>query len=213
MRYIMNVQKSSRIRWSLLLLILASAYFLVVYVLQADPASLRAEPTSGTCIHHQRHLIAKGRTSEEKPWTVMATIRNNGSCNYWLLGMEFFPSGTYAGSWRGAWGIPAGGHLPQSFTISAQDESEGSKRAFSGVVSARVKAVVLTMSNNARFTIHPKLPPLRLRERFVWLRNMRYFMYLYPAGKNVKTVTLLSGCGKVIEKLSGLEGGFEGSGV
>ena len=145
-----------------------------------------------------------------KPWKVIATIQKNGSCNRWLFGMEFFPIGTAAGSWQGGWGIPARGHLPSDFTMGARDEFEGSERAFSGVVGARVRTVVLTTSSGDRITIHPKLPKAGLREQFVWLRNMRYFICYYPTGHHARIAKLFDSHGELIDTIRGEEGGFDG---
>lgn len=210
MRYSKKMPKSSGVRWGLLLLALASVYFLVAYVLQADPATSQSDSSSGTCVQSQHQLIAGGHSPAGKPWTITGTIRNNGGCNDWLFGMEFSPAGASAGSWRGAWGIPAAGHLSDNFTISARDESEGSERAFSGAAGVRVKTVMLTTSNGERLTIHPKLPPNRLRKRFVWLRNVRYFMRYYPTGQHAKVAKLFDSRGKLIYVVQGQEGGFDG---
>ena len=125
--------------------------------------------------------------------------------------MDFDLSDTLAGSWNWNWGIPAGGYLSNKFTISGGDEAENfSERAFSGTAGARVKTVVLTMSNGERLIIHPKLPPLVLRRRFVWLRNVRYFVRYYPSGRRVKVATLRNAQGEMIEKIRGSEGEFQG---
>ena len=194
------MQYSSRMRRGLwLLFVLASACI------------LQAAPASGACIPRQHHLIAKGRSVGGNPWTVTGTVRNNASCKSWLFGMDFVLSDTLAGSWNWNWGIPAGGHLSNKFTISGGDEVEGfSERAFSGTAGARVKTIVLTMSNGERVPIHPKLPPLVLRRRFVWLRNVCYFVYYYPSGRRLKVATLRNSRGEIIEKVWGSEGEFQG---
>lgn len=210
MRYPAGMHKSPRVQWGFLLLGLASTYFLLTYVLPAVSSSSQGVPASGTCIHRQHHLIAKGRSPGDRRWTVTGTIRNSGSCGYWLFGMNFVFSGPNAGAWRGAWGILAGGHLSNSFTIGAQDETESSEQVFSGVVGSRVKTILLTISNGDRLVIHPKLPRQRLRKRFVWLRSMRYFVHYYNTGQHVKVARLLNSQGEIIFTARGEEGVFEG---
>lgn len=210
MRYSKDMLKSSGTRWALLLLTFASVYFLVAYVLLADPATPQPESASGTCVKSQRQLIARGHSPAGAPWTVTGTIRNTGGCKYWLFGMEFVPAGKSAGSWRGAWAIPPRSRLSDRFTIGAWDEFEESERAFSGVSGARIRTVVVTTSNGERLTIHPKLPPDRLRRRFVWLRNVRYFMRYYPTGQHAKVARLFDSHGKLIHTVQGQEGGFTG---
>jgi hypothetical protein len=127
--------------------------------------------------------------------------------------MEFKPSGGVAGSTSWRWGVPAGGHLSQAFTVDAQDEVAGSGRAFYGTVGSSVRIVKVQMNGGKSLTLHPKLPAQHLRKRFVWLRGMRYFMRFHPAGVHPKVVTLLDSDGREIEKLTGLEGEFSGPGV
>lgn len=160
------------------------------------------------CIHRQEHSIAEGRSPNGKHWTVTASIRNNGNCRTWLFSLDFRPSGTLRGSSRWGWRIPAGGHLSRVFMIKAQDESAGSDRVFYGAVGKRVKTIELTMSKGKRIVAHPKLPPMALRERFVWLRNVRYFLRYYPAGEHVGVARLFDARGGLIDVVRGSEGEF-----
>jgi hypothetical protein len=61
--------------------------------------------------------------------------------------------------------------------------------------------------------IKPKLPAKKLREKFVWLRNVHYAMRFYPAGSHAIKATLYSQDGKVVERLSSMEGAFTGPDV
>ena len=202
--------KSSGTRWGLLLVALASVYLLVVYVLQANPARSQLDSSSGTCVQSQRQLIAQGHSPAGKPWTVTGTIRNDGSCGAWLFGVDFVPYGTRAGSWSSAWRIRAGGHTSDSFVVTAQDEVKDSERAFSGVSGARIRTVEVITSSGEHLMIHPKLPPNRLRKRFVWLRNVRYFMRYYPTGQHAKVTKFFDSHGKLIDTVRGEEGAFNG---
>jgi hypothetical protein len=170
---------------------------------------LLVAPAFGACIHRQHHLIAQGPSPSGKRWTVTAMIHNNGSCEAWLLGIDVRPSGTPRGSSSWGWSIQAGGHLSNGFTISARDENDGSVRTFYGAAGERVRTIVLMMSNGENLTIHPKLPRMQFRKRFVWLRNMRYFVRYYPPGHHVRAATLLNSRGEVIEKRGGEEGSFD----
>lgn len=117
--------------------------------------------------------------------------------------MNFTPSGTRAGSWSwGRW-IENGGHLPDGFGIVGEDEISEVGRVFSGFVGGRIRTVAVTLSNGKHLTIHPKLPRLRQRDRFVWLRGLRYFVRFYPVGGRAKVVKLLDANGKVLEVKGG----------
>ena len=186
-----------------LLALLASAV-LVQMAMASSWEPLAAEQ----CIHRQKHLVAEGRNPNGKHWTVTASVRNNGSCRTWLFSMDFRSSGTPRGSSSWGWRIPAGGHLPMKFTINAQDESAGSVQAFYGAVGTHVKTIELTVSKGEHTIVHPKLPPLALRKRFVWLRNVQYFLDYYSAGGHVRVARLFDARGGLIDVVRGSEGEF-----
>jgi len=186
-----------------LLAFVMSAVFVHVAI-----ASPHAMLSAKRCVLPQEHLIAEGKNPNGKRWTVTGSVHDNGGCRSWLFSMDFRPSGTLTGSSRWAWRIPAGGHLPTNFTMNAQDESAGSVRAFYGAVGIRIKAIQLIMGNRKHIVVRPKLAPLALRERFVWLRNVRYFVRYYSPGEQVRDARLLNAQGGLIGVVRGEEGEF-----
>ncbi len=98
------------------------------------------------CVHRQEDQLASGPSTGTKPWTIAASIHNNGSCNSWLFEVSVSPFGTRVGSWRSGWGIPAGGSLPGKFRIGAVDEAGNGRQAFGGIVAARVSTIELVTS-------------------------------------------------------------------
>ena len=209
-QYVLGMQKSSRKRWGFVLLGLASAYFLLVYLLPGFGGSTQGATVSAPCTQRQQQSIAKGRSPSGSRWSIAARISNDGSCRNWLLDMDFVPSGGRRGRWTVGWGIPADGHLSSGFTIGALDEASVSERVFMGVVGARVRSVIVTNSKGDRLKIHPKLPSAPLRKRLGWLRNMRYFIRYYPRGQHARVVKLLDADGRVIYAARGEEGEFTG---
>lgn len=208
------MQISAKTRWSLGLVGLAAAFLLASYGLPAISSSSSKEMSgSGKCIQPQQQLVDRGLNPAGDPWTITASIRQNDGCDSWLLGSKFVPAGKVRGSFSFGWGIPSGGHLSDAFTIDARDESSNSERVFGGAVGGRVTRIVVQLSNGGPLTIRPELPAQRLRKKFVWLRNVRYAMRFYPAGSHATKVTLYSADGKVVEKLSPIEGAFAGPGV
>lgn len=204
---------SEKIRWSLGLVSLAVAFLFAVYVLPAFSASPETANGSEQCVQKQEKLVDSGLNPSGDPWTIKATIRKNDGCDSWLFVSKFVPAGKVRGSFSFGWGIPAGGHLSNAFTIGAQDESSNSERVFAGAVGGRVTRIIVQMSSGGPLTIRPKLPAKRLREKFVWLRNVRYIMRFYPAGSYATKVTLYSADGKVVERLRPVEGEFSGPAV
>ena len=204
---------SAKTRWALGLVSLAATFLFAVYVLPAFSASHGGASGSGKCSPPQKQLVERGLNPSGDPWTITAGVRNNSGCDSWLFVSKFVPAGKVRGSFAFGWGIPAGGHLSDSFTIGARDESSNSERVFGGMVGARVKRIVVQMSSGGSLAIRPTLPAKNLREKFVWLRNVRYVMRFYPAGSHATNVSLYSADGKVVERVSPIEGAFTGPGV
>ena len=185
-----------------------AACLLLAIVLNVRPWA-QSNQTARTCKHRQP--VAHGDSPKGIPWTVAVSIRDNGrNCSSWLLGFEFRPDRKpYSHSWEEeidrhipmpgsfswGWGIPAGGNLPNDFTISGQDAYEGTERVFAGAAGGGVKSITLTMSNGRHVAVRPRLPSLALRRRFVWLRNLRYFVSYYSLGSNVQEATVRSAKG------------------
>lgn len=188
------------------LLALALLYLAVVYVV---PAFSNPERASSNCTLHERHVIGSGALPDHRAWRVVADVRSNGGCSTWLLRVEFYPFGTYAGSWRGSWGIPAKGHLASNFAISAQDAFNPAKRAISGIIGKRVKKVVAVTTDGSYLVIRPQLPPRRLMLHNVWLRNFRFFVRYYSPGTRVRIIRLFNSDGKSLGVVHGEEGEFD----
>lgn len=179
----------------IILFSLAGAYLLLVYGLPLFQESSRA---AGDCPQPQKQLLASGRSPHGADWAVTAGVHITGDCEDWLLSVGFNPTGSPPGSWSYGFGIPAGGHLPNSFTISARDEVEDAERVVGGIVGSRVRSIEFVMSKGSRIVTHPRLPTQKQRRRFTWLRNMRYFLRFYPTGRRVKAVRLLDKSRKTI---------------
>lgn len=187
-------------------------------------ASADGGSQNSQCI--QREQVARGISPHHIPWGVFGSLRpNGGDCSTWLLGFEFRPQkGPYQPPWEhgatGApmpgsfswqWEVPSGGSLPSDFVLNARDEYEGSERTFAGAAGIHAKEITLALTNGHRLTIHPRLPSLGLRKRFVWLRNLRYFVQYYSRGAHVKLATVRNANG-VIARIKGQQGSF-GTGV
>ena len=161
-------------------------------------------PTAGAaCIARHRVPIASGASPEGQAWTVEGEIGNNGSCREWLFGMEFSLPG--AVNWGSGTGIPAGGHLSNSYTIEASDDlqEDGAWRVLSGLVAGDVAKVAATLSNGKRLTIKPRSAPASLWRKVVWLKNVRYFVQYYPPSGFVTSASLFSASGQLLYRTSG----------
>jgi hypothetical protein len=186
------------------------AFLAAVYVLPGAFASSNgAGASSETCVPRHKVVVDRGDHAG-RPWLISAGVEKNPSCSFLLLKMEFSPLAETRGSWTGGWGIPAHGHLSDAATIAAGDHLEGSERSVSGVVGSRVRRVVFKMSTGHEIVVNPKLPSEALRERFVWLHGLRYFLRFYPTGEHVRAARLLDAKGKLISIVRADEGEIEG---
>lgn len=200
----------SKVFWAGLLFVVAGFYLLLTVFILPAFSNANGGATSAACTQAQKYEIATGVSPGGVNWSVTGTLKNNGGCESWLLGMNFEPSGTRRGSWSGAWQIPAGGHLPKKATIAAQDDASGHERCVSGVVGSSVNRIIFQVSGGKNLIIHPKLPSMAIRTKFAWLRGLRYFVRYYGARKHVTKVQLLGQHGQLIYVTSGEEGLFEG---
>jgi len=160
----------------------------------------------GSCIERHGILLEKGTSPSGLPWSVEGTIGNNGSCRDWLFGMEFEIEG--AAYWGWGTGIPAGGHLRRGFGIEASDDllEDGSDRVVSGTVNGEVAKVQFTLSNNKHLVVRPKAPAKRLRQKVVWLRNVRYFVDYYHPDGFVTGVATFDASGRMLYRDKTFEG-------
>lgn len=193
------------------LFLLATIFLAGAYVVPSLSSSAGEDGRDSGCVDPTRVSVDHGRRANGNRWNVDSSVRNNGSCAHWLLGMHFSPIGTVQGSWKGAWDIPSKGHLSRSFTVSAQDESAGAERVISGVTGSRIRTVIVTTNSGNRVTLHPRLPSRDLRSRFVWLRGLRYFVRFYPTGQHAKAAVLKDAQGRVVSTVPAFEGTLEGS--
>lgn len=181
----------------------------LLLLLVATAAMVLASTADARCIPIKRHQvpIAKGASPSGFGWKVDGTIGNNGNnCHDWLFGMSFELEG--ATNWSSGTGIPAGGHLGRHTSVESSDNllMDGSDRVFSGTVSGEVAKVLVTLSNDKHLVIHPKLPPEKLRQKVVWLRDVKYFVFYYPPEGFVTGLRTFSRAGQLLYREKEYEG-------
>jgi hypothetical protein len=186
----------------------------VIVVALAVTGAPHADGRSGVaqCVKSKRLLLERGHDRAGERWEVAASIRANAGCATWLLKLEISPSGTRAGTWRWGRAIQPAGSLPASFSIAASDEVARVGRAFSGMTSGAVRSVVLHTKEGRALVIHPKRPPIGLRRRYVWLRNVKYFVRFFPRHDHARVAEGYGARHARLFKVLGSEGAFEGSG-
>ena len=192
-------------------MVIAVAYLTIFYLISSFLANSDGEAGSGKCIPYHKIGLAHGEHGGRQ-WRIGASIEKierRGQCSYWFLKVNFSPNGRSRGSWIEGWSVPAGGHLPLDATIDAYEAEDG--RSIGGVVGSRVRTVILWMTGGRTVVFHPQVPSHSLRERFVWLRGLRYFLWFHPAGEHPKMAKLLDGTGKVLYTAHSQEGELIGN--
>lgn len=203
------ISQESR-RWAYGIAALAAVYLVAFYVIPAFLANSDGDSGSGCTPHHNVHL--EHGEHEGRQWRIAASIgksERNSRCTYWLLKVNFSPTGRSRGSWTEGWSVPAGGHLSPDATIDAIEAEDG--RSIGGVVGSSVRSLVLEMTNGRTITVHPKIPKQDLRARFVWLRGLRYFLTFHSTNEHVKAARLLDSKGNVIYTAHAQEGELVGN--
>ena len=70
----------------------------------------------------------------------------------------------------------------------------------SGVTQGRVVELVVKMSDGQFLTVHPALAPPETRERFPWLRGLRFFDAFFPSSQEPLKVTAFDRAGRVLAR-------------
>jgi hypothetical protein len=181
-------------------LALVAVLLLFVQLLSHDAAA--------ACTKTRKVQIATGPSPGGSPWLVSAKKSSNGGrCDGWLFQVQFLLPNVI--SYSAAATIPVGGHTPKHFTISGLDGvgPDGLERVFSGYTGRDVASIAATLANGTQIELSPTYPPRRLRERYVWMRSFRYFVYYYSAASGVKKIALLSSGGRVLHRAKVEPGG------
>lgn len=188
-------------------IILGGLSVVIGVVALAAPRS--SDKRAGQCIEPVDQRVAEGISPSGSRWTYDGTIKTNGSCERWLLGAEFAPFGPHEQGWGGGIDIEARGSLSPDFALMAHDLPGPSQRAISGITGSRMREVLVWLGNGEEIVIRPHLVPKALGQRFVWLRNLRYFVRFYPEGSHVTKVRVRDATGKVTFSGGGVFGSFE----
>ncbi|HET8814504.1 MAG TPA: hypothetical protein VFM51_06075 [Solirubrobacterales bacterium] len=78
----------------------------------------------------------------------------------------------------------------------------------SGVTASRAVELQVEMNDGAVLTVVPVLPPRSLRQRFAWLRGLRFFDAFFSASQRAKVVTAFSQSGAVLGRSKSHRGRF-----
>lgn len=78
----------------------------------------------------------------------------------------------------------------------------------SGITNSRAVELQVEMNDGALLTVAPALPPRSLRQRFPWLRGLRFFDVFFSASQSAKMVTAFSQSGAMLGRSKSHRGRF-----
>ncbi|MGN6663869.1 MAG: hypothetical protein ACTHK6_06665 [Solirubrobacterales bacterium] len=100
--------------------------------------------------------------------------------------------------------------FPQTLNFTAgggSDIDDHSESDLNGVAAARTVKLQLKMDDGEVLVVDPTLPPYALRQRFPWLKGMRFFAIFFPDTERPKLVTAFDSRGHMLGR-SKSHGGF-----
>jgi hypothetical protein len=101
--------------------------------------------------------------------------------------------------------------VPDRFVFSAltgSDIDPYPESDLSGIAARRVDKLVVRMSKGHRLRFHPRLAPERVRERFKWVRGLRFFDRFYSSDRRPLVVKALDAQGHVLARRHSDRGSF-----
>jgi hypothetical protein len=162
---------------------------------------------SSSCIKPRKVEIGQGKSPGASSWKVQSAIKNNGSCEYWLLTIYFYLPGVT--NWGSGTSIEADGKLPPTQRIDAMDRrGRAGSAAFSGFAGSVVGKVRASFASGDHVDISPRYPPKRLRAQSSWLRGFVFFVRYHPVDNPVTSVAVFDRSDKLLYRVKGNAGSF-----
>lgn len=179
---------------------------LCLFVALAALLAPAAGAAGKSCITPHKVEFARGPSPLGPDWTASASVKKNGNCREWLFGVDFTVPGAY--NWGSGTGIRVGRHTDPYFNISGFDFplSGGETGVVGGYVGREVATIKLSMSDGRAIEIHPRLPRVQLRHKFVWMRGFRYFLRYYEGKSHVDAFRLFDRAGTLLYRKLNAEG-------
>lgn len=140
------------------------------------------------------------RLLEDSPrggdWYIEGQLDNNAKCRFRLLKVTFNPFGSDGVSWSGAYSLPIGGSLPNTFVIDSEQVREHGAIVYGGITSGNAVEVEAKTRSGKWVSIETQAPQMATPP--IWLRNLRYFIEYLPGDEKVERVRVRDKAGGIL---------------
>ena len=110
--------------------------------------------------------------------------------------MTFNPFGSDGVSWSGAYSLPIGGSLPNTFVIDSEQVREHGAIVYGGITSGNAVEVEAKTRSGKWVSIETQAPQMATPP--IWLRNLRYFIEYLPGDEKVERVRVRDKAGGIL---------------
>lgn len=153
--------------------------------------------TACACGEFQGPVVAHGKSLYGVPWRIKATLFSRTRTQPRWVYISFSMPSVFGVGWGTGLDLP----IHRAFVLSAITGTEITpypEGDLSGVAAHDVATLQVGMSDGSSLTIQPEFAPSHIRDRFPWLRGLRFFDAFFPAGPRPEVVTALNAAGSVI---------------
>jgi hypothetical protein len=161
--------------------------------------------TACGCGEFRGVVVAHGSSLYGAPWRIKSILPRDSGPGY-----AMFEFSVAAGGESGySTSIPR--PIPRAFVLTASrgsDVDEFPEGDISGITAGRVARLQVEMADGQLLEAEPLRAPERFRNRFHWLRGLRFYNLFFPADREPVRVTARDAQGKVLDRLDWRRGAF-----
>lgn len=151
------------------------------------------------CGEYRGPIVARGESAHGVPWMIRAARERSARPVRRYINVSFSIQGAFDVGWSTTMRLPRPGWFVLHGTFG-EEVDQYPESDFSGVAEWRVAGVEMTMSDGSIVVMQPVFAPKRLRERFPWLRGLRFFDQFFRTGIWPEVVTAFNRGGAVIAR-------------
>jgi len=143
-------------------------------------------------------VVAHGSSLYGAPWRIKAILPRDSGPEYAMFGFSIAEGG------ESGYFTSMPRPIPRAFVLTASRGSgvdEFPEADVSGITAGRVTRLQVELDDGQALETEPLRAPERFRNRFHWLRGLRFYDLFFPEDQEPIRVTALDAQGKVLEEL------------